>query len=328
MNIKHALVSAVIALALALPARSQVNYGGYLGVEYIKGQAESPYPNGNIENLLAGFMAAGRIGQKFGFTIEVRALGVDSFDLDQAWAGFVPSEAVTIRAGLYLVPFGIWNTASRPHETFLIRTPLNLEHLYPPSWRDLGVLAEGRIGVLSYAAYLGNGLAEGETAAYGQQFRDNNTDKSKGGRIGLKLGQALQGGISYYKGRYDDEDSRDLVLEGADLSWVTVNWEIHGEYTKAFIENPEPFEKGRSKGYAIWACMSFKSFQPVVSFQKLEFTDTFHNGGIALDQSRWAAGLRYVLSSTLFIKGEYDWNKEQGTALKNNQWQIQMGLSF
>lgn len=336
---------AVLAVALALavpafgqysqpvaaaPSGSEVNFGGYLSLDYVKGQADSAYPHGAIENLLAGFLAAGRVGQKFGFAVEVRSRDVNRFDLDQAWAGFLPSDSFTARVGLFLVPFGQWNRASRPHETLLIRAPLNLEFLYPASWRDLGVLVEGRIGVLSYAGYVGNGLAEagGEALPYGQQFRDNNADKAKGGRLGFLVGQELQAGVSYYIGRYDELNTRDLTLEGADLSWVTAQWEIHGEYTKAFIENPEPFARGTSEGYSIWGAMSFKGFQPVGSFQKIRFADPSHEGGLALDRSRWTAGLRYVLSSTLFVKFEYDWNKEKGTPLRDGQWQVQAGLSF
>lgn len=328
MKRSSVVIAAVILSSLALPARAQVKYGGYLSLEYIKGQAESPFPHGNIENLLAGFLAAGQVGQKFGFAVEVRSQNVETFDLVQAWAGFIPSETFTARVGLYLVPFGAWNTASRPHETLLVRTPLNLEFLYPQTWRDLGVLVQGRIGVLSYAGYLGNGLAEGETTAVVQQFRDNNTDKAKGGRLGLSLGQEFQAGVSYYTGKYDDLDQRDLTLQGADFSWVTPQWEVHGEFSKSFLENPEPFPRGESEGFSIWGCMSFRGFQPVGSFQKLKFTDPFHIGGLALDRSRWTAGLRYVLSSTLFVKFEYDWNKEKGIALENNQWQLQVGLSF
>jgi hypothetical protein len=326
------LVLAAVLLVLAVPARGQgqTQIGGYLALEYIKGQAASAYPHGAIENLVAGLLAAGRVGQKFGFAVEVRSRDVNTFDLNQAWAGFLASDAFTARIGLYLVPFGQWNTASRPHETLLIRTPLNLEFLYPASWRDLGVLVEGRIGVMSYAGYVGNGLAEaeGESLPYGQQFHDNNTDKAKGGRLGFLVGQEVKAGVSYYTGRYDEFNTRDLTLEGADLSWVTAQWEVHGEYTKGFIENPEPYARGTSEGFSIWGCMSFRGFQPVGSFQKIKFTDPFHEGGLALDRSRWTAGLRYVLSSTLFVKFEYDWNKEKGTPLKDNQWQVQAGLSF
>jgi len=328
MKKKQAVIAAALAAALVLPAAGQVKYGGYLSFEYIKGQSESAFPRGNIENMLVGFLAAGQVGKKFGFTVEARALSVSSFDLAQAWAGFLPSQAITIRAGLFLVPFGAWNRASRPHETPLIRTPLNLEYLYPPFWRDMGVLVEGQIGVLSYAAYLGNGLAEADMLGAGQQFRDNNTDKAKGGRVGLAFSQGLSGGVSYYTGKMDDQDMLDLTLEGADLSWVTAQWEVHGEYTKAIIENPQPFEEGSSEGWFVWMAMSFKNFQPIGGFQKLKYEDPYRQEGILLDRSRWTFGLRCVLSSTLFIKVEYDWNKEKGTPLKNNQFQAQLGLSF
>lgn len=345
MNKKPVVIAIAIVLAfvLARPGFSQYQtqvqtqrqnpfkIGGYLSLEYIKGQPDSAYPHGVIENLLAGFLAAGQIGQNFAFAAEVQAHGVDSFALNQAWVGFLPSQAFSARAGLFLVPFGAWNTASRPHETVLIRTPLNLEYLYPSSWRDLGVIVEGQNGVLTYATYLGNGLAETagtDTLAYVQQFRDNNTNMAKGGRIGLVVGQGLRGGVSYYTGKYDDQNMRDLTMEGADLTWVTNQWEVHGEYTKALIENPQPYSRGETEGWHVWACMSFKSIQPVGSYQKVKMSDIYHNGGVDLDRSRWSAGLRYVLSQALFVKFEYDWNKEKGTPLNDNQWQVQLGLSF
>ena len=342
MNRKYAIIAVALAvflvLVLAPPARgqgqsqsqgqSQVKYGGYLSLEYVKGQLESAFPKGVIQYPLVGFLAAGQVGQQFGFAIEARALSLSSFDLAQAWVGFLPSRAVTIKAGLFIVPFGAWNRSSRPHETLLIRTPLNLEYLYPPMWRDLGVLIEGEVGVLSYAAYLGNGLAESDALGSGQQFNDNNADKAKGGRVGLAIGGAARAGVSYYTGKMDDQNMRDLTLEGADFAWVTGQWEVHGEYTKAAIENPPPFENGKSEGYAIWATMGFRSLQPIGSFQKVKYDDLYHGGGILRDQSRWTLGLRYVLSSTLFIKAEYDWNKEKEPVLKNNQIQVQMGVSF
>jgi hypothetical protein len=329
MSAKKTILAAVlIGLAVAVPARAQIKYGGYLALEYIDGQAESANPHGSIENLLAGFLVQGTLKQKFGFTVEARARGVESFDVNQAWVGYLASEVFSIRAGLFLVPFGGWNTASRPHETILIRTPLNLESLYPPSWRDLGVVVEGRVGILAYAAYLGNGLAEGEASAVLQQFRDNNTDKAKGGRIGLTDGRAFRIGVSYYTGKYDDQDMRDLTLEGADLTWVTRDWELHAEYTKSFMENPVPIARGESEGFSIWGCLGFRGFEPVGSFQKVKIDDAYHFGDAIIDRSRWTAGFRYILSETLFIKFEHDWNRETGVALKDNQWQVQVALSF
>ena len=328
MNKTRVAIAAALLVALALPARGQVKLGGYLSLEYIKGQADSDYSRGDVENLLAGFLARGEIERKFGFALEARAFGVSNFDLVQAWAGYFPSKTFTARAGLFLVPFGAWNLANRPHETLLIRTPLNLEYLYPASWRELGLVIEGEISGLTYAAYIGNGLAEMDGPVQAQQFSDNNADKAKGGRLGLIIGQTIRAGVSYYTGKYDDLNQRDLILEGADLTWVTSLWEIHGEYTKGILENPQPFEKGRSEGFAIWTTMKYRTVQPIGSYQKVKFTDSYHSGGIDLDQRRWTAGLRWVVGSTLFIKAEYNWNKIEGLDLKNNQFQVQVGLSF
>lgn len=332
---KYLPVLFLAAATLAVPVRGQVNYGGYVSLDYVKGGGEGAPPGGSAENLLAGFLAVGQIGQRFGFTLEARAREVSVFELEQAWIGFLPSQTVTVKAGLYLVPFGLYNRAGRPHETPLIGRPLNLESIYPSSWRDLGLVVEGVIGFLSYSGYLGSGLSGTEGLGSGQQFRDNNTDWAKGGRIGLALGSDVRAGVSYYTGKHDAEGQRDIVLEGVDLAWVTAQWEVHGEYTKGLIENPEPFEKGRSEGTSIWMLMGFRSLQPVGSFQTVKVEDPYLGDAISQDRSRWTLGLRWVLSPNLFIKLEYAWNKEELILppeevfiTKNRVLQVQAALSF
>jgi hypothetical protein len=305
----------------------QVKYGGYLAAEFLKGQAQSDFARGSIQNIQAGFLATGVVSSKLAFSLEVRSKSESLFQIEQAWAGFVPSQVFSIKVGMYLVPFGIWNRASRPHETVLIGTPLNLEYLYPASWRDLGVLEEGKIGILSYAAYIGNGLKEADSLQGGQQFSDNNKDKAKGGRLGLEFGQGIQAGFSYYTGKYDDLNERRLALEGADFSWVTDHWEVMAEATKAIIENPEPFAKGKSEGYSVWMVMKFATLQPVGSFQKVKVDDPFHGGGISIDRSRWTLGCRYILGSYLFLKAEFEWNKET-PKIKDNLFRVQAALGF
>lgn len=328
-----AALSLILISVTAGPAAAQVQYGGYLAGGVVKGQAESDYPRWTMSDVLAGFQASGIIGQKFAFGVEARTLDVSSFELRQAWAAFSPLRGLSLKAGLFLVPFGRWNRASRPHETPLVLTPLNLERTIPESWREIGVLAEGEVGVLSYAAYLGNGLSEpAEGFVPAQQFRDNNTRKAKGGRLGLKLGAAAQAGISYMTGEYDDEGLLDLVLEGVDLAWVTDQWEVHGEYTKALIDNPEPLERGLTEGYSIWMLMSFRSLQPVASFQKVKHEGPRFGGeageGDLRDRTRWTLGLRFVAGQRFVVKVEYDWNKEKEPVLKDNLFLVQVALSF
>jgi hypothetical protein len=245
---------------------------------------------------------------------------------------------INIKAGLYLVPFGQYNVSNRPHETPLISTPINLAEVHPASWRDLGLLVEGRIGVLTYAGYIGNGLGESEDLKGAQVFKDNNSTKAWGGRIGLIFSQSLSAGFSYYTGKYDDAGERRLTLEGVDVAWVTPEWEVRGEWVKALIENPDLFEDGRVEGFTIWTSMFFRSFHPIGSFQKLTYEDPFHGPGflpplepgtgIFQNRTRWTAGIRYVLGPSLFIKFEYNWNKDKNLDIKDDIFLIQAALSF
>jgi hypothetical protein len=192
----------------------------------------------------------------------------------------------------------------------------------------LGLLAEGKIGILTYAAYIGNGLKEAASLQEGQQFSDNNKDKGKGGRLGLEFGQGIQAGASYYTGKYDDLNERRLTLEGADLSWVTNQWEVKGEATRGTLENPEPFAEGKTEGYSVWMVMKFATLQPVGSFQRVKYEDPFHvEGGIAFERTRWTAGFRYVLHANIFLKAEYQWNNET-PKIKNNLVLVQAALGF
>ena len=334
---KTRLLATIVASGLlAAGLHGQVKYGGYLSFEYLKGQEESLDPRGSIQNIKAGFLATGVVASKFNFALEARYWGGESlfqisdslFQLEQAWVGFSSSKAFSVKAGMYLVPFGRWNTASRAHETLLVGTPLNLAYLYPPSWRDLGVLTEGAFGFVSYAFYFGNGLKEADSLAGGQQFGDNNKDKGKGGRFGLKLSEGFQAGVSYYTGKLDDLDERNLKLEGVDIAWVAEAWEIWGEATRGKIANPEPFADGLCEGWSIWTVMKPGKFQPVGSYQQVKYKDPFHgDGGIALDQSRWTAGFRFVLGPSLYVKAEYEWNDEV-PEIKNNLFRIQAALGF
>jgi hypothetical protein len=329
------IASAVVVLAGALPA--QVHYGGYFAAEFVKGQSQSDYPQGSGGRLQGGLVAGATLSSRWSFGLEVRYRGDSTFSVEQAWAGFVPSAAFNLKVGLFLVPFGIYNRANRPHETVFIRTPLNLEFLYPESWRELGASVEGQIGIFGYAAYIGNGLKTSDALPGAQQFEDNNKNKAWGGRLGLTFSQSLRAGASYYRGKYDDADALGLTLEGIDVSWVTAQWEVRAEITKGFVDNaplPDatPVARGKTEGFTVWAVMNFRQFQPVGSYQKVKYADPARGdveaGGIVLDRSRWTAGLRYVISNSIYLKAEYNWNKDKPAVPKRNQFQVQAAVAF
>jgi hypothetical protein len=333
----------VLVLALALPGPAQElqppKVHGYLSLDFFKGQADSPYSKGSIEGLGAGLFFLGDLSDKFSYTLEARFKSDSRVEIEQAWVAFTASATFRLTAGAFLVPFGKYNLANRPYETRLILKPLILERAYPDSWRELGAQASGKLAFLNAAVYIGNGLAESASVAQGQQFKDNNANKGWGGRLSLQPGQGMDVGVSYYLGKYDALDQRNLKLVGADASWTTRDFQVLAEYIKAENHNPAPFAKGVVEGYFVQLAFNYQNFFPVVSYQRVRQDDPFHGPGWAAPdipgeglfarKARWAVGLAYLLTPNFQIKAEYDFNTElEGPTLKDNLLIIQSVVNF
>jgi hypothetical protein len=331
-------VAYLLFLALPLAVSAQVKVNGYLSAEFLKGQVQSDWNTGSFQNVQAGLFFTGLFGDRFNYVLELRMEDVSRFQVDQAWLGLSASNALNFKLGLYLVPFGQYNRSNRPYQTVLVRGPMSLEDVYPGRWREIGILVEGVFGSFSYAAYLGNGLAEEETLRAGQQFKDNNSNKGMGGRVGFSLGNEFGAGVSYYRGKYDTANSRQLSLLGLDASWVTDTIQVLGEYSYAKAENPSPFSSGEAKGYFIQVSLTPGKWHPFVSYQKSRYEDNFHGAGfspstqpglgIFKDRNRWALGIDFILTTNVLLKAEYDFNREKNFSLKDNLFSAQIALSF
>ncbi|MEW5900495.1 MAG: hypothetical protein AB1715_03430 [Acidobacteriota bacterium] len=325
-------------LLLCLPALSQFKLSGYFAAQYENGEIESKFPEGTFGGVQAGLIFSGRTANIFDYSLEVRFKSETRVEVEEAWVGVNPSAAFHLRLGFFLVPFGKTNPANRPHQTPYIQPPLSLEALYPPSWREVGLLAEGQWDFIGYAAYVGNGLAEGEDMQAGQQFRDNNGDLAAGSRLSFFLSRSFEVGISYYKGNYDDAGVRALKLQGADVSWKTEAFLALYEYGKAELENPAGYEQGLVKGHFFLASFVLGEFSSLVSYQTLDYRDPYHGpgfagldfpgAGISAEISRWAVGLVFSPSSAFLFKVEYDLNREKGLELKNDVLAVQVALQF
>lgn len=330
------VISATLLLqAVAAPGASantttsafQVKYGGYLSLAFSKTGADGDYPHAAFYDILGGFYAAGVLSQKFTMTAELNYDKDGKFLVKQAWLGYAPSTSFSIKAGIYLVPFGAWNTANRPYEQALIQTPLEIKYAYPENWRDVGLVVGGTASMFTYSFYLGGGLKEADYLYEGQQLSDNNGKFAKGGRMVINFSSEIALGSSYYEGVYDDAGTRKLKMAGLDLSIITSQYELHGDYVKTIIGNPEPYENGKVQGFSVWMVMNFSGISPVASYQKMKYNDAYHDGGIDLNRGRWTAGFRWKMNTAFYIKAEYEWNKET-PSLKNNGIFAQAVLAF
>lgn len=317
-----------------LPLKGEIN--GYFSFDYLRENKETSKEM--FHNVQVGFIFSGEISSHINYSTELRISPGWEVKVDQALLRLRPSPEFQINLGLYLVPFGKYNQSSRPHQTKLVNLPLHVENLYPYKWRDIGILLKGEYGILNYSLYLGNGLAEEARLSESQQLGENNTNKAKGGRLGLKLSKELEVGYSHYRGKYDLENERLLSLHGVDFTWVLQGFQLLSEYTKALLENPENFSNGETQGYFVQFSFAWGNFHPVVSYQKYEYNDPYHGadfwekggagGGIEEEESRWSLGVVYFPQKNILFKLEYDFNQEKLEKRKNESIQFQLALSF
>ncbi|MFZ2054710.1 MAG: porin [Candidatus Aminicenantales bacterium] len=332
------LILVLGGLLFCPPAFSQYNLSGWLSARYEKGKAQDDFPKGTFGWVKAGLFFSGRAVTIFNYNLEVQFKAEDRVEIEEAWFGINPSETFQLKLGFYLVPFGRYNTANRPYQTPFIQTPLLQAHLYPESWRDIGVLAEGRWGYFGYSMYLGNGLREGKTLQDGQQFKDNNGNKAAGGRLSLRLEESFEVAGSYYRGKYDDASERELKLYGADASWSSQGFLLLYEYGKADVDNPAGFGQGRAEGHFGMASLNISKFTALASYQTLEYEDPYHGWdpldplaitvGIAENIHRWAVALVYSPAPNFRFEVEYDFNREKPVELDNDVFLARVSLIF
>lgn len=310
---------------------------GYFSFDYSRGFNNSAAQTDTLHNLRLGLIFSGEFSPTIVYLAEM-SLMEGRVEAQQAWISFFSSEGFRLKLGLFLVPFGKYNQQGRAHETFFIQIPLNVAYTFPSRWRDIGALAEGRIGTLVYALYIGNGLSEGIDLREGQQFRDNNDNKGMGGRLGWALSQSFEVAYSLYQGKVDAGNQRNSVLKCIDVTWNPREFQLLAEITRGDIENPDGFPKGRSEGYFIQASLPISKFYPVVSYQKLKYSDSFHGqgfmapdfpgAGIQLDQFRWTFGLVFFPIPNVLLKLEYQLDQDKLTDQKSSALTLQAALSF
>ncbi|ADO74973.1 hypothetical protein [Stigmatella aurantiaca] len=156
----------------------------------------------------------------------------------------IHKELLVLRAGLFLVPFGTYNTVTLPaFINKLPERPTVFREVIPSPWQEVGVQltgswqwAPGR--ALSYAVFITNGMEQfngnnpldpnddgvdegGSIAFFTPSYADiHNTTKSFGARLSAELAEGLSVGASGYTGAYTYDGARRLSLVGADATFV------------------------------------------------------------------------------------------------------------
>jgi hypothetical protein len=277
------------------------------------------------------------------FELEGRETEVN---LEYANLSYILNDYVTLKAGKFLTPFGIFT--ERLHAAWINKlpdAPLVFREeggLVPIS--STGFQASGNIPFgdsnLVYALYLSNGprvnSGADEPEEVGLLHFDSNTDgnnnKAIGGRIGWRAFGGLELGYSFKNARVDvPNGTRDALLQGVDLTYVRDSQtlrgvlDLRGEWVWSRVSRatydptgaagfgPLSFDNRRRGGYLQAAYRPSKLGAEWV--HNLEFVarrDLLlqpEGPPESTDERRWTFGVNYWLGSSTALKAAYDFGR-------------------
>lgn len=281
------LVAVAFLLALAFPAVGLAQADTTMAQE---GVYDRPFITGSGGTALGGYVEGNtnwfvEDGVGEGFSMELRRFnvffyssisprvrflselefehGTEEIALETALVDLRVHPALVVRAGILLPPIGYLNQNHDSPRWDFVERPLVSTEIIPSTLSEVGGGLYGKIGaggwVLSYDAYLTNGLGDGivenatgrtsipEGRSEEQFAEDNNGSPAASARFAVRRPDLGELGLSWYGGTYnahraegepvDDARRVDLaaVDVGADLGAVA----LRGEAAWARVELPE-----------------------------------------------------------------------------------------
>jgi hypothetical protein len=258
--------------------------------------------------------------------------GVAGLDMERLQIGYTVSDALTLWAGRFHTPFGLWNTSF--HHGANLQTAITRPRFIDfedkggiiPA-HSVGAWASGRTsaggGKLTYDAFVANGPRivgrELDFAAY----TDDSANKMLGLNLGYQPAGALSGltvglhGFASQVRAYDASaaviNTTKLRMAGAYIGYDESDWELFGEYY-GFANADASSGKGLSS--RAWFTQLGRTFGQVTPFIRLEQAaldtqDNFFRSQLAGRPYRRAvAGLRYAVDPKSSFKFEFSSTSE------------------
>ncbi|MBI3267842.1 MAG: hypothetical protein HYZ53_02380 [Planctomycetes bacterium] len=185
-----------------------------------------------------------------------RGIDVDEIELERLHIDWHFSDALNLRLGQVLVPFGKYNQIHDDNLHELPDRPLVDTFVIPTAWGETGVSLFGSFAFseesfLTYDLAVVNGLNEGLqeqnpfeehhglNKARGDIGADNNGDKAVVGRVGVHPLGNLELGVSGYTGVYRDRGNERVNGVALDYRWDFLSqFTLQGEAAYFDVEKP------------------------------------------------------------------------------------------
>ncbi len=285
-------------------------------------------------------------------------------ELDQFQISYLLNDYMTVGAGKFLTPFGtFWERWHPAWINKMATMPLIYERGLVGA-TSLGVQLRGGFPIgktkLNYAAYYVNGPDFKDTSVSStgnlgfENFRDNNNDKSFGGRIGFMPTPEFELGYSFLTGRVGDSGSRfrgtDTFIQGIDLSYSREHEAIKGRidlraeaiwvdtdraiFTGPF--DPLTFDNKRNGWYVQGAyrpTLSNAMLGKNIELKNVEFVfryDQLRNSGprpLGADHDQFTMGLDYWIQPNIVWKTAFTHDNVRGDKDENGFY-MQFAIGF
>jgi len=269
---------------------------GFLTSSFYDFGKEDKYPKANrdinfFDIHYFNLMFSANIKDRVFPEIHIEREHAEEFRLRTAQVDIKLHDLFTIRTGLFLVPFGVYNEYFLPEYMNKVpRRPYVLTNAYiiPCTWSEVGLQVRGfhsfENGMkINYAVYAVNGLEQQGKDADGnviyadggsiRSMRGNHRDKfdsnkAMGARLGFSPLKGLELGTSVYSGAYTIDGEQDLVMIGCDVNFSLDALTLRGEYVQAHQDTT-----GRDltkQGYWVMAAYKCTDFlEPALRFDQI-----------------------------------------------------------
>ena len=254
--------------------------------------------------------------------------------LEQVWLQYAAHPLLTVRAGQWLSPYGVWVTDHGSPVIIGVRRPIIIGSELIPE-HQVGLLLKGGsllAGPLEWSYALG--LSNGRSTLVAYEDLDGN--KALTGRVALLLSALgeLQVGASAYYGRHTEASEQatvgpdgveseeaislqmDELVYAADLRWVYEGLHLQGEimsYERRFTEAGRPPDPtgGLTADRRKWGGYVLLGYRlpwfPLMPYGKAEYApdNTAEVYGIPDQVVIWTGGLNYRPIPYVVLKGEF-----------------------
>jgi hypothetical protein len=267
------------------------------------------------------------------FAIEYGPDGKAALDLERLQLGYIVNNAVTLWAGRFHTPMGLWNTAY--HHGANLQTSISRPRFIDfedkggivPA-HSVGVWASGKTalagGKLGYDVYVANGPSISDRTLDFRAFNDDSSNKLLGLNFAYLPGGALSGltvgvhafgsTVNTYDTAGDGLNSTKLRMTGAYAGYDENDWEAIAEY---YHFSNSDVAGGGSRASNAWFVQVGKTFGKLTPFVRAEDASLneqdnfFRSQASGRSYRRAGVGLRYALDAKSSFKAEFASTREK-----------------